>query len=221
MVRTIPPVGKRRRHHNFNLANWLVGLGLLALVISFAIPYILAERTARLEQRAEEVAAVVLDAAVDLQPLDLTDPFDRALLEAWIVARLEVLGIKEDSFTLAPPLVLDDVLVFRGKHYEYLVTPGPQPMDDSERVAHNRGERILPFEVYAYPARSVSPAQTAFFFSEIDSSAFTRNLQNNYKGDGRRPRRGNGVPRVDPGIQGFYRGRDDERWLFTGQIVEM
>jgi len=202
----------RRKQRNFNLANWLVGLGCVALGVTFALPWLTAPRTARIEDRADAIALRVLLASVELNLSDLQAPGNPELLEARVAALLARDGIPFDNFVEGPQggVPHGDGIVYRGRHYEYLVLHGARTM--SER----RAGETAPVEVYAYPADPLSTAQTAFFHGEIEQSAYTRNLQANYKGltaQGR-PDRGAAIPRDAMSPRDWaYRGRDDERWL--------
>lgn len=210
-----------QRHRNFNLANWLVGLGLVGLGASFALPWWTAPRTARIEGRADTIARLLLEAALELDlSFDGDSPapaWQAELLEARTAALVDIAEIPETSFVLRPSRAepFAGGLVFRGKHYEYLILPG------RATITQRRAGMVPPLEVYAYPARGLSTAQTAFFHGEIEESSFTRNLQADYKGEPvhRRPDRGAAIPRETRSGGSFdYRGRDDERWLVPSAI---
>lgn len=203
-------MGSRSHKRNFNPGNLLVLLAVGALGLSFWIPYGTANRTARVEERAGEIAALLLEAASACQPLDLTDPGQYALIEARTLKAAHARGIPSSSFvdTELPIETLGwGSFLFRGKHYCFQVTLTP-----SEQL---RGDTVPPVEVYAWPTTTVGPGHTVFFFSETDQPAFSRNLARGYAGTETAPRPGFGQPRQDDprGSPDWYRGTDDERWI--------
>lgn len=205
---------KRQRRRNFNPANWLVGLGVVALGLSFWLPHATASRTARIESRAGDIAANLLREAVAVQPFDPGDALQVAHVEARTLQALAARGIRLDSFVEGPTRMLPggEAVLFRGRHFVFLLTR--TPVSVWRAGTRQRAELCRPLEVYAYP-RAGAPAQSAYFHGEIERAAFTRNLQADYKHGGRRPAAGAAVPRRSSDTARHYRGRDDERWLVT------
>lgn len=203
-------MGSRSRKRNFNPGNLLVGLAVGALGLSFWVPYGTADRTARVEERAGEIAALLLEAASDCQPLDLTDDRLYTLLEARTVKAAHAQGIPSSSF-VDPDLPVEELdwgsFLYRGKHYCYQVTVTPEDQ--------LQGDVVAPVEVYAWPATELGPGHTVFFFSETDYPAFSRNLSSGFAGTENAPKPGLGRPHPDDRRESrdWYRGTDDERWI--------
>ena len=203
-------MGQQPRKRNFNPGNLLVLFAVGVLAISFWVPYGSGERTARVEQRAGEIAEMLLEVASDLQTVDLRDQHQRSLIEARTLMALYARGIPTDNFTDPdfPEQQLGwEAFLFRGKHYCYQVTATP-----SEQL---EGAVVAPIEVYAWPNTTLGPAHTVFFYSETTQPVFSRNLDAGYSGPGHAPRPGQGQPRtgVPRESQDWYRGHNDERWI--------
>jgi hypothetical protein len=219
----LPVMAEGRRQRNFNLGNWLVGAGALALVASFWVPFAAAGRTARAEERAGDVADVLLGCAGAMQPFDPVDPWQRDVLLARLVCACSCGGIYAADLALQePPADAPGVLWLHNKHYLFQL--GPVPCDPHRQAPANT---IPALEVVAWPADSSCPGHAAFYAAEGTDAAFTRNLQADYQGtqppawtDGRaesqrRPPPGAGLRRESgqDAERGGYRGLDDERWL--------
>ena len=203
-------MGRRPRNRNFNLGNLLVLLSVVGLGVSFWVPYGTAERTARVEGRAGDIAKVILATASAMQPIDLQDPFTRAVLQARVVKACDAWGLPASNFLQGDqPIEPFDwpSLVFRGRHYCFQVTVTP-----ADRSA---GAAVPPVEVYAWPNNPVGPGHTVFFFPETGEPAFSRNLVANYAAFTRAPRPGAGRhrPLNRESRPEAYRGYDEERWL--------
>ncbi len=203
-------MGRGPRNRNFNLGNVLVVLVLVALGVSFWVPYGTAARTARVEGRAGEIAALLLEESSAMQPLDLDDQHQRSVLQSRTLRACRALGIRGSSFV--DPQVPQEGLgwpafLFLGRHYAYQVTLTPQDQ--------LQGAELAQVEVYAWPRTPISPAHTVFFFSETSEPAFTRNLAAGYAGPDRAPIPGRGRRRSDDPDDrpDWYRGYDRERWL--------
>ena len=203
-------MGSRSRKRNFNPGNLIVLLAVGALGLSFWVPYGTADRTARVEERAGEIAALLLEAASDCQPLDLGSREVYSLLQARTAKAAHSRGIPGSSF-VDPELPEEELdwgsFLYRGKHYCFQVTLTPE-----KRLA---GDLVAPVEVYAWPATEVGPGHTVFFFSETEYPAFSRNLSSGFAGTTNAPRPGLGLPHPDDPRDNpdWYRGTDDERWI--------
>lgn len=199
-----------------NPAAWYVLLGTLLLLFSLWVPWLSASRTARTEGRADETAAALLDASLQLEP-----PFDEATAQI-LLARFYLLaesrGVRtKDIERLEPPSDEPGTwLLLRNKHYLFRVGASPVPTKQA------RGARISPravpaIEVIAWPLARVGPGHSAFFYPENAEAAYTRNLRKSYAGTGpeARPEPGAGHRRAtnsEPG-RDVYPGVDGERWL--------
>jgi hypothetical protein len=212
-----------RRQRNFNLGNWLLGAGAVALVASFWIPFAAANRTARVEERAGDVAELLLLEASAMQPLDLADPWQRAVLLARLVRACSCGGVFAADLALeTPPQDAGNVLWLRNKHYLFQL--GLAPGDPHRPPAAGT---IPPCEVLAWPADGSCPGHAAFYAAEGTDAAYTRNLQADYQGieppawsegkpvSQRRPQPAAGLRREfgQEAERAGYRGLDDERWL--------
>lgn len=201
--------GRSRR--NFNLGNWLVLLGFGGLGLTFWFPVASATRSARAEERAADVAALLLREAVAMQPFD---PAATAgpLLPQVLLARLQracaaalVFG---HDLELAPGAAPTTGLLLRNKHYLFAVEPTPPA-----RGTPAAPDSVPPLTVLAWPLDLTSPGHCVFSLPEGDEAAFTRNLQGGYTG-ARRPDTDAGRRRQDPRPQRWaWRGIDDERWI--------
>ncbi|MCA8944213.1 MAG: hypothetical protein KDB80_16730 [Planctomycetes bacterium] len=201
-----------------NLTNSLVWVGVGLVALSLIVPARSAERTARVETRAEEAARTLLAVAQEMEPIDLDDlDAARRLESRFRAACAEWHGHPESYLPHLHecPSELSDVscMMFESKHYCLMLTRSPIPIDSG--VQPDR----YPFEVYAWPLSLSPPGHTAFFVPEIGDPAFSRNKMRQYVGwkEDRRghralPRPGCGIPRNEV-EEGAYRGRDDERWI--------
>jgi hypothetical protein len=214
-------MGGHREPRNLNLGRWLLWAGLVGLGVSFWIPWAVAERTARTEERADRLAGLLLATASPAQALVAGD---RALL-ATLLARVRLLAATRGVFADDLELLDEDppagVLgTFANKHYLFQLAFSPPP---DPRLLQQDSPLPLPLEVVAWPREGVGPAHAVFFSSEIADAAFTRNLQAGYLGlrSKHRPQPGKSYRRDDPraGQTRDYRGGDDERWLLRRELT--
>lgn len=196
-----------RRRLVVNPGNWLLGAGLIALGVTFWIPFVVAQRTARVEGRADALAAVLLQQAGALQPFAMDDPFQRAVLEARVQAAAAARGVF--AIDLRPLAAPPGTLRWANKHYLFQLAVSPPPME------RDGGQGAPPLEVMAWPHQATTAGHAAFFHCQTADSSFTRNLQHNYAGADHAPAPGAGHRRSDPRGESpwSYRGLDDERWL--------
>ena len=195
------------------MGTFLFLLGLIALGISLYAPHFNARRVARVEQRAQETATVLLECAAALpQPLRFDAAQQSELREA-AHARLRDLG--HPAATLPEPAPVDDPRPgyrFAGRHYCFLVTHTPPAEQDQP------GSRpaLAAIEVLAWPDSHASPGHTAFFCASDAPAAFTRNLVAGYLGFHVAPSPGAARPNAEfrgQADQSWYRSVNDERWL--------
>lgn len=197
---------QRLRSGALNPANWYLTLGLGLLGASLWLPWWTAQRTARIERRADQICQLLLEAASDLLV-----PIDDTTVE-FVFARLqagtEAEGVQVADLERQEPLP-GALLTLRNKHFLFGLFPAePEP---NQRI----GAGSVPaLEVYAWPASRLGPGHSAFFAAEDAPRAFTRNLARDYHGAKVAPARSSGQrPVRGQDLGGSYRGLDDERWL--------
>ncbi|MBX3464112.1 MAG: hypothetical protein KF830_13140 [Planctomycetes bacterium] len=200
---------KWRRRGIGTPAGWYTLLGVLLLAGSLQVPLLTAERTARVEQRAEQIAGLLLAATLDL----------RGPLDAWsaelALARFHQLALRDQVHVTdlepvepAPP---DTLLALRNKHYAFHLAVSPP---DPAAPAVRGGEPA--YEAMAWPLEPGGPGHSAFLHADDAPRAYSRNLNAGYLGLAeRRPRPGRSHRRATTGLEGrhFYRSLDDERWI--------
>lgn len=189
-------------------AGWYTLLGVVLLGVTQWIPYGTAQRTARLEQRADEIAALLLEALrPNLRPLGRDDM-------PHVLATFAALALRDgvhigDLETAAPPP--DALLALRNKHYAFHVAVSPP----APNATVARGTESA-YEVLAWPLEAIGPGHCAFFHPDDAQRAYTRNLNASFRGFGKhRPLPGRSHRRETTALEvtSFYRSYDDERWL--------
>jgi hypothetical protein len=226
----------------YNLGNALVIAGVLALGATFWLPHATAARMLRVEQRAETCARRLCELAKDIPDLDFHAP----AAHENILQRLEGDRLEPQP---APAELSGKALVFRSKHYYYMLTRTPPERGDGDR-RDNAGSpsaaapqqhpapesawrwpwrfadpsRLLPFEVYAWPASLVGPGVAVFFHPSDGPPAFCRNLDHTYHGLDKHPLPGQARQQFDgrerSGLLKWYRGFDNARWLIPGSDLD-
>ena len=192
-----------------NPAAWFTLIGLLLLAVSIWVPFQTAARTARTEQRADQIATLLLEVV-----RDFGGELDAATVEI-MLARFHRLarrdGVYVTDLELVEPPLPDTVLLLQNKHYAFQVAVSPP--DPRATV----GAGALPaLEVVAWPLTAVGPGHSVFFHPDNAPRAYTRNLAAGYAGLlQRRPTPGKGHRRSTQTMEtaGSYRGFDDERWI--------
>jgi hypothetical protein len=202
-----------REPRSLNLGRLLVWTGIAGLLVSFWVPWGVAQRTARTEDRADRLALLLLQTATPMQPLAGAD--DATL--ATLLARTQLLASSRGLFAedlerideSPPPGAL---ATFANKHYLFQLAFSPPT---NPRQLSSSSSLPLPLELMAWPREPNGPAHAAFFCSEVAEPAFSRNLQQGYVGLDRRPAPGSGYPRDEAraGQDCAYRDAVDERWL--------
>jgi hypothetical protein len=199
---------------SWNLGNFLVVVGVLALGLSLAWPYVAARRVARVESWAADIIASLLDAAGEDATRFTTPAAARELLASLpnrrIAERLRVLDDDEVPH-------LGSGVYLEGKHFYYLLTvaepPDPATVDDESPPPPPRF-----LEIYAWPGSRFGPSRSAFYGDSSGQRAYTHNLHTRYHGLDRIPRAG--VARRATGADAppieeieSYRGEDEEQWV--------
>jgi len=198
---------QQRRRRAFDPANLYVAIGLLLLLGSLFVPWLTAQRTTRVERRADDLAALLLEVADSLAP-----PLDAATRE-FLLARLLALatsrGVLVSDLEEVDPPSPGAEWTLQNKHYLFaLQSSPPEP-----NLLVGR-DTVPALEVVAWPRDRLGPGHCAFFHPADAPRAFTRNLVADYHGVDGGPRPGQShrfMRSIDH--PGTYRGGDDERWL--------
>jgi hypothetical protein len=209
------PMEVSRRSRWCNPGAWFTALGLVLLASTVWVPFQAAERTARVERRADQIAALLLEATARASGATLRAQWDPATVEI-VLAYFHALALREGAFVndlerLDQPLP-DSLLTLQNKHYAFQIAVSPPaaketPSEDAEPA----------YEVTAWPLSPVSPGHCVFFYPENAPRAYTRNLAKGYTGLGDQritPGRGHRRPAQTLELRVSYRGLDDERWIF-------
>ena len=178
------------------------------------VPFQSAERTARVERRADQIAALLLEATARASGVPVRGGWDAATVEI-VLAFFHALALRDNAFVndlevVDPPLP-DSLLTLQNKHYVFQIAVSPPdpketPSADAEPAC----------EVTAWPLSTVGPGHSVFFYPENAPRAYTRNLAKGYTGLGDRritPGRGHRRPAQTLELRNSYRGLDDERWI--------
>lgn len=189
-------------------AGWYTLLGAVLLGISIWVPFGTAERTARVEHRADQITGLLLEASRPL--VGAIDPAAAPLL----MARFHALSLRDGVYVsdlerVEPPLP-GTLLTLRNKHYAFHLAASPP-----EANALVGRDTEPAYEALAWPLSAVGPGHSAFLYCDDAPRAYTRNLSAGYVGlEGRRPRPGRSHRRSS-GVDNehFYRSFDDERWI--------
>lgn len=221
---------KRANLRSVNLGNVLLLVGVGVLGFSIWLPYLSAERTYRLEDRADRYCAKLCEIVRSMPRLNFQDPE----LHEQILSRLQ----SNRLTPVKPPAALaGKAFFFESKHYLFMVTHTPperlsEPIEPRTVVPMSpcpgsewrwpwrfeRDSQPLPFEIYAWPASITSPARTAFFYPSDTTPKFCHNLDPTYLGLESFPQPGNARRKLDAGrgrtgVLRAYRGFDGARWL--------
>lgn len=192
-----------------NPAGWYCWLGFGLLLASVATPLFTAERTARVEGRAEQIVGLLREAtrgfpaqlAADDAPIVLARFHALAGRDAVLIGDLEPLE----------PALPNTLLTLRNKHYLFHVAESPL---DARAVA-SPGARPA-YEALAWPMEAVGPGHSVYFHPDDAPRAFSRNLSAGYFGTGsRRPAPGQCHRRASAVAEEsrLYRSANDERWI--------
>ena len=198
-----------RRSRWCNPGAWFTALGLVLLASTVWVPFQSAERTARVERRADQIAALLLEATRRASGV-----WDPATAEI-VLAYFHALACRDRAFVndlevLDQPLP-DSVVTLQNKHYAFQIAVSPP---DQKEVPSADAEPA--YEVTAWPLSTVGPGHSVYFYPENAPRAYTRNLAKGYTGlDDRRitPGRGHRRPAQTLELRVSYRGLDDERWI--------
>ena len=178
------------------------------LAASIWVPFLTAGRSARVEQRADEITSLLLEA---MQPLG---QLDRDVAPV-ILGRFHRLALRDHVYVgdlepLDEPLP-GTLLCLVNKHYAFHVAVSPIENDAVRATADEPS-----YEALAWPLSNVGPGHGVFFYPDDAPRAYTRNLSAGYHGLGqRRPQPGRCHRRdltvADTGSG--YRSQGDERWI--------
>jgi hypothetical protein len=181
----------------------------LLLGFSLYVPWLSASRTARVEQRADLLAAALLDASAGFElPLDEAD---REGVLGRFFALAESRGVYTRDLERHPSPPEDAQLCLVNKHYLLQLTESPPGAN--QRAGE---DAAAAFEVTAWPMSGAGPGHCAFFYPENAARAYTRNLRANYAGT-QDQRLHPGAAHRAIGASGrltkTYTGADNERWV--------
>ena len=198
-----------------NPANWYLAASLSLLGGSVLVPMLAAQRTARVESRAEQIAQLLAEAARDFPTGIATHDLPIVMARFAALAARPGGPFVDDLQPIDPPLP-GTLLTLRNKHYAFHLAESPP--DPKEIV---RRDTLPSYEVMAWPESLIGPAHSAFFRPDNALPAYTRNLAMGYVGFGReRPLPGRSHQRTGPSFEATasYRSYDDERWIVYGSL---
>lgn len=191
-------------------AAWYTVAGVALIAASLWLPWLTAERTARVELRADRLAALLLRAGRSV----VADPSPADLDHVW--ARFLALAQADGVFfadveRLVPPLP-DTLLAFTNKHYAFQLAHSPLP--GAPPSSPPPGAELA-LEATAWPLHPAGPGHAVYFQSDDAPRAYTRNLTTGFVGLGHeRPPPGAGQRATSPfDTARSYRSASDERWL--------
>lgn len=192
-----------------NPANWYLLVGMALIALSLWVPWLAAARSARVEQRAERIAGLLLQAASNMPLPPLDDP-EHVCSRFWALALADGVFVSDlERIDPAPPDVL---LAFTNKHYAFQLAASPP-----DPLAIVGKDTVPALEVLAWPLSITGPAHSAYLHAENAPRAYTRNLNGSLVGlTDRRPLPGVGQRRAaaNPFDTGeSYRSVTDERWI--------
>ena len=190
-------------------ATYYALLGVALIAASLWLPWATAARTARVEMRADRIAALLAEAGRSLPP----DAGPADVDHVW--ARLQALAAADGVFfadveRIEPPLP-GTLIAFTNKHYAFHLARSPLP--GPEPVAVDVDELAL--EALAWPRDEIGPGHAVYFHPDDAPRAYTRNLTGGVAGLGdKRPEPGS-AHRVRTLFETpwSYRSAADERWI--------
>lgn len=190
-----------------NPANWFLLLGGGLLALSLWIPWFTAVRTARVENRADQITGLLLEAATGLEC-----PLDAAGLEI-VMARFQALAAAQGAHLAdlerIEPAWPGALLALTSKHYAYQLAISPPPV----RSLPSR-DSTPALETMAWPLSAVGPGHSVFFHPENAPRAYTRNKAAGFEGLTLRPAAGEAHRPGEGSVSAnYYRSARDERWI--------
>lgn len=191
-----------------NPATWYLLLGIGLLGMSLWVPWFTAERTARIERRADAIAEAMVEAEREFAGAAAPDP---DVLHARFVRLALRDGLHLLDLEMRTPPLPGTLLTLESKHYAFHLAASPA----AANVLVGRGT-VPAFEAMAWPLSATGPGHCAFFHPDDAPRAYSRNLAASYTGLGdRRPTPGQSHRRPHGllEITSYYRGFDDERWI--------
>jgi hypothetical protein len=192
-----------------NPSAWYLAGGLALIAASLWLPWFTAARTARVEQRADRLAELLLCAAEALLVPPVAGDVEHVL------ARFLALAAADGAFLgdlerVEPPFP-DSLLVLTNKHYALQLAASPPPA-----TATPGSDTVPALEVLAWPLSALGPGHSVFFHAENAPRAYTRNLSSRIVGLGNtRPQPGSAQPRETGTSRSAlaYRSANDDRWV--------
>ncbi len=195
-----------------NPATWYLTIGVTLLAGSLWAPFATARRNSRVEQRADTIAALLLDSMLEWD-FELT-PEDAHIALAKFWRHAERQRIYTADLEVVEPALPGTLLTLQNKHYLFHLAPSP-----CARTEAPSDVAIPAYEVMAWPARQIGPAHSVFFHPSNALPAYTRNLKDKYAGLDKHPRPGCAQRRqaLWEWTTSYY-GQDDERWIVHARI---
>ncbi|MCR9247036.1 MAG: hypothetical protein NXI31_18540 [bacterium] len=199
-----------------NPAFWYFGAGLVLIALSLWAPYATARRTTRVEQRADGIARLLLEAIHDW-PFALT-PDDALVALARFHQHAACERIYVTDLEIVEPPLPGTLLVLQNKHYVFHLAESPP----DRRETPSPG--ALPnYEVMAWPRNATGPAHSVYFHPDNALPAYTRNLAQGYRGLEPKHRPKPGCAHRRQALWEWttsYYGQDDGRWIAFPSGVE-
>jgi hypothetical protein len=185
---------------------WHLLAGALAVAATIALPWLSANRTARVEDRASELLDALLQAC---QGAGRHESPDAEHAYARTVALAAARGVLVTDLERVDGTSTDVCLA--NKHYLFRIAP--TPADPAQRHA---ADAVPALAGLAWPLDLASAGHAMFFAAEDASRAYTRNLAQAHHGrDRRQPPEGTGRRR--PGsafdLPYAYRSQGEDRWI--------
>lgn len=191
-----------------NPATWYLAAGGVLLLVSLWLPYATAQRTTRVELRADAIARALIEAAAEPLGAIGADAIETVLARFHLYAERE--GVYTWDIEVVDPPWPDTVIGLQNKHYLFHLAESPPDAKESPSP-----DATPNYEVMAWPRNALGPAHSVFFHPDNAVPAYTRNLAQGYAGAAEgRPQPGCAQRR-----QALYewtksyRGADDERWI--------
>lgn len=198
-----------RRSSLANPATWYIFAGVLFLGASIWVPFLTAERTARIESRADRISGLLLEATTGQPGTIGPDELPNVLARFFALAERDEVLVGDLEVREAP--LSGTLLTLENKHYLFYLAAS---VPDADAVVSR--DATPAFEAMAWPITGLGPGHSAFFQSDSAPRAYTRNLTVGYLGTKKnRPYTSNAHRRASSmfEISRSYRDQRDERWI--------
>ncbi|MCU0864676.1 MAG: hypothetical protein MUC36_12840 [Planctomycetes bacterium] len=202
------PMSEWRQSWYANPASWYTLLGLGLLFTTLYVPWLTAERTARVERRAEHLGSQLLRTVEELK-LQLDAESVPLVMARWLMLAERDGEFHADLETIDSG-VPGALLTARNKHYMFQLAESPPPAQ-----FHAGPDGMPAYEVVVWPRDGNGPGHAAYFLPSNAPRAYSRNLSADYLGFERAPAPGSchSTPNIGRQEQWHYRSVNDERWI--------